>query len=91
MATRKAEGRSTRPPPNSKYAHHPQNLEVSSEATLADCYVDDRVQFAADGSVINDEVATVDATATLERIGTDWKVSEVQVHERGSGDLGCAG
>jgi hypothetical protein len=91
LSTRKAQGRTTRLPPNSKYAHHIQSVVIhDATASLADCYVDDRVQFSADGAVINDHVSTLTATVTLVQIAGDWKVSDVQIQKRGDGDLGCA-
>ncbi|MEY2447753.1 MAG: hypothetical protein QOH79_1229 [Acidimicrobiaceae bacterium] len=92
LSTRKAQGRTTRIPPNSKYAHHIQSAVVhDTTASLTDCYVDDRVQFSADGAVINDHVSTLAATVTLVQVAGDWKVSDVQIEKRGDGDLGCAG
>jgi hypothetical protein len=91
LATRKAQGRTTRPPANSKYAHHVQQIDVAgTTATLMDCFVDDRVQYASDGTVINDHVSTANATVTLVQINADWKVSDVQIRKVGDGNLGCA-
>lgn len=91
MSTRKSEGRTTRPPANSKYAHVIQKVIVSATtATIVDCYVDDRVQFSADGSVLNDAVSTDNATSTLVLAAGAWRVSSVDIRELGAGDLGCA-
>lgn len=90
MATRKTQGRSTRPPANSRYAHHVQQVTVAGEsADVRDCFIDDRVQFGPDGSVLNDEVATVRSTGKLVQNGSQWFVSSVQNEEIGNGDVGC--
>jgi len=92
MATRRSEGRTTRPPPNSKYEHHIQRVDLATgTATVTDCYIDDRIQFRSDGTVLNDEVSTVSATGQLTSASGQWKVDRVEIKELGSGDVGCVG
>ena len=90
MATRKEQGRSTRAPANSRYAHQVRQVTVSGNtAEVSDCFIDDRVQFRADGSVLNDEVATVTSAGKLTQSGTEWLVTSVRNEEIGNGDVGC--
>src|SRR5262249_53928709 len=59
LSTRQAQGRITRPPQNSKYQHRVQSTSVhGNEATVADCFIDDRVQYDSAGIVLNDRVST---------------------------------
>ncbi|HEX4822378.1 MAG TPA: hypothetical protein VFV00_19375, partial [Acidimicrobiales bacterium] len=84
LTTRPSEGRTTRIPDGAKYGHRTVAVELSSTgAVVSDCFVDDRVQVAADGSVLNDHISTVKARAQLVSRGTDWKVSDVQLQRVG--------
>lgn len=92
LSTRKAQGLTIQLPSGSKYAHVIRGTVVNgNSATVSDCFVDDRIQVAADGTVVNDHVSTAAAMATLIATGSDWKVSSVQIQKTGDGDLGCAG
>src|SRR4051812_21456496 len=91
LATRRAEGRTTRIPDGAKYGHHIVTIEVGTDgAVVSDCFVDDRVQYAADGTVTNDHVSTVKAQSQLVAQGADWKISDVQLQKVADGDAGCA-
>lgn len=89
LGTRQTQGRVTRPPANSRYAHNVESVELNDgAATVRDCFIDDRVQYASDGSVVNDRVSTVRATAML-TLADDWKVSDVRTERLGDGTVGC--
>jgi hypothetical protein len=91
MGTRKAQGRTTRPPANSKYLHHIQQVSISgASSTVVDCFVDDRIQYGPDGTVLNDNVSTARSTGVLVQVGVNWIVSQVHNEKIGEGDVGCA-
>lgn len=90
MSTRRAQGRTTRIPPNSKYVHRIQSVAVDgTTASVVDCFLDDRVQFASDGAVLNDNVSTTRSTGRLLLRDQAWLVSSVQNEKLGDGEVPC--
>jgi hypothetical protein len=90
LQTREAQGRSTRAPSDSRYEHEIQRaLLTDNEASIDDCFIDDRVQYSSDGAVLNDRVSTVHASAQL-TFSDGWKVSDVRTERIGDASVGCA-
>jgi len=84
-------GTSFRPGAAGRGAH---NVEVGrndgSVASLTDCFVDDGVVVAADGSVLDDAVVTKLVDATLVFQDGAWKVFQYTFVQRWEGVAGCA-
>jgi hypothetical protein len=61
------------------------------EAQLQECFVDDAlVVDRASGSVIDDDVVTLNSTATMRFVDGVWKLEEATVIQRWEGVAGCA-
>jgi len=89
LATRLSEGRTTRPSGDSRYMHVIDSTSTTgNQATVEDCFVDDRVQYAGDGTVLNDRVSTVHATGHLV-LDRTWLVTDVSTERVGDASVGC--
>jgi hypothetical protein len=89
LTTRLSEGRTTRLPSNSRYSHFVGSTSTTgNQATVDDCFIDDRVQYASDGTVLNDRVSTVHATGHLV-LDKAWLVTDVRTERVGDASVGC--
>jgi hypothetical protein len=89
LETRRSQGRSTRLPANSRYAHAIQSADITQhEARVSDCFIDDRIQYGSHGEVLNDRISTVEATTTL-TLSDIWRVSDVKTERVGDESVGC--
>jgi hypothetical protein len=91
IATNRTLGHAVRLPEHTRYAHDASVVDLSDGvATVTDCAVDDsQLVVARDGTVLNDQVATSRARATLERVDGAWRVVDVTVLDRWEGVVPC--
>lgn len=60
-------------------------------ATIQDCAVNDGVIYrVATGEVVNDDVVTQSVSATMRRVGGEWKLERATLVQEWQGVAGCA-
>lgn len=85
-------GQAGRFPDNSVSTTDPLSVDLAGDqATVETCGVDDSVVYdIASGNVLNDDVMTVRASSTLQRVDGVWKLATRSELERWEGVAGCA-
>lgn len=89
---RSADGLALRRPDNSVTERRPTVVAINGdEATIQDCAVNDDVVYrVATGEVVDDSVVTRSVSATMRRIGGEWKVVSSREVQKWEGVAGCA-
>ena len=91
LGTKAALGHSYERPPARPNSHRIDGVQVSgNSATIDDCYVDGSVEYDASGAIVDDGITTRQATASLTRTGSAWRVDGLEFPINTSGVSGCA-
>jgi hypothetical protein len=91
LQTRRLTGRLTQVPSAALNRHEVlSTIADHDQAMLYDCFVDGRIGFDADGSVINNDVVSKRLGATLRRFDTSWRVTSVATITKLPGSVPCA-
>jgi hypothetical protein len=79
-------------PPHSISEHRAQVISIDGDvAMVRDCVIDDGLVIDMEtGTVVDDEIVTHQASATLVRQGGVWKVSYTRLERTWQGVAGCA-
>jgi hypothetical protein len=91
ITTNRTLGHAVRLPPATQYAHEARVVDVTDRAaTVLDCAIDDsRLVVQRDGTILNDDVLTSRARATLQLDDDVWRVVDVTVLDRWQGVVPC--
>jgi hypothetical protein len=92
LEDRQAKGEATRLPPNSRLQHEilSADLQVDGSVHITECEVNDAIVYnVASGVVINDDIVTRLATATMVDEAGSWKVADSTVVRRWPGAVSC--
>jgi hypothetical protein len=92
LADRQARGEAARLPTNSLLKHEILSAELQADGSvhLTECEVNDAIVYNVDsGVVINDDIVTKLATATMVDEGGGWKVADSAVVRRWPGAVSC--
>lgn len=86
------EGLAFRRPANSVYERRVTVIEVAGgTARLQDCVTNDGIVYrVADGTVVEDSVATNSLEATMQLVEGEWKLASARLLQRWEGVAGCA-
>jgi hypothetical protein len=92
LATSAAQGSTIHVPTGATNSHSVGAVRTSTPgASLSDCWVDGRVEFANDGSIIDGQTFTKAVTATLINVDGTWKVNEIRIDRKSEGVTACGG
>jgi hypothetical protein len=92
LEDRQARGEATRLPTNSVLKHEVLSAELQADGSvhITECEVNDAIVYnVASDVVINDDIVTKLATATMVDEGGDWKVADSAVVKRWPGAVSC--
>jgi hypothetical protein len=90
---RQARGEAARLPANSHLRHEVLSAELQPDGSvrITECEVNDAIIYdVVSGAVINDDVVTKLATATMVNEGGSWKIADSVVVRRWPGAVECA-
>jgi hypothetical protein len=93
LEERQAKGEATRLPPNTRLEHEilSADLQADGSVHITECEVNDVIVYnVVSGVVINDDIVTKLATATMVDEGSGWRVADSTVIKRWPGAVSCS-